>query len=99
MVCHGRPHYRAIIMCPLDEALKRGFVRGDNVLQQADLLKTIVHINESAASPNKKYVRLNMQYYCTRCSNPVEKELAKAPSWCIVEINRGPGADLIISSG
>jgi hypothetical protein len=86
-------------MCPLDEAIKRGFVRTDNLMQQADLLKVLVHINESAASPNKKYVRMNTAYFCSGCSTTVEKELAKTPSWCIVEINRGPGQDLIITSG
>lgn len=37
-----------------------------------------------------KYIRVSEAFACEGCKADLEKEAAKAPSWCCVEIDRGP---------
>lgn len=38
-----------------------------------------------------KYIRVSEAFSCANCRSECEKEAAKAPSWCCVEIDTGPG--------
>ena len=60
------------------------------------LAAILVPIQESTIS-RKLYVRISITYACRRCQREFERALAKGPSWCIVEINRGPGPDKVVS--
>lgn len=42
-------------------------------------------------------VRLSTTYACPSCTPALERTVAKLPDWAIVDINRGPGADKIVS--
>jgi hypothetical protein len=44
-----------------------------------------------------KFVRTGMSYACKRCERDSDREAAKHPSWCFVEIDRGPGAEKVIA--
>jgi len=37
-----------------------------------------------------KYIRVSEAFACAGCRTDLEREAAKAPSWCCVEIDRGP---------
>jgi hypothetical protein len=72
----------------------RVFAKVDDVLQKSPEWV----IKESAKHGGKlpvvdfkdgKYVRISMSYACDRCKATLEREAAKAPSWCCVEIERG----------
>lgn len=40
-----------------------------------------------------KHVRVGDAFACDLCKSVLEKEAAKAPSWVVVEVDRGPGPD------
>lgn len=40
-----------------------------------------------------KHVRVGMAYACDSCKATLERKAASAPSWVVVEIDRGPGPD------
>jgi len=44
-----------------------------------------------------KFVRTGMAYACKNCERDSDREAAKHPSWCFVEIDRGPGAEKVIA--
>jgi hypothetical protein len=79
---------RAIVLAPLEEAVKRGMVH-PNTPHDA-LIPRVVPIQETSAHKPKAYVRISCTYSCKKCQKDMEVALAKGPSWCIVEINRGP---------
>jgi hypothetical protein len=87
---------RAIVMAPFDEAQKRGMVPQGTLVSPA-IMQAIVPIKNSEGQPDP-YVRLSVTHSCTQCSKDFQRALAKAPSWCIVEINEGPKAEAIITS-
>ena len=87
--CGGPPINRAIVMAPLDELRRRGQIPEHVRLSDPALMSVIIPIRESADT-TKLYVRMSCVYSCLTCAAELEKALAKTPSWCIVEINRGP---------
>lgn len=86
--CQGKPHVRAIIMIPLKDAVAQGMVSPETT--PTALAPITVPIQESPGAKPTAYLRLSMTYACSRCRRDMEKQLAKAPSWAIVEINEGP---------
>lgn len=93
--CKRRPVIRAITMAPFDEARKR-YPEIDLIAEMNpnELMHRIVRIRENLTDKEgKPYIRLGIAYSCKSCAPVMEKALARAPSWCIVEINRGPGAE------
>lgn len=94
--CGIRPLIRAITLAPLDEARKRMPSLDSMLMTDPELvMQHIVQINESAGSISgvanpKPYFRLGVAYACKTCAPSMERQLAKGPSWVIVEINRGP---------
>lgn len=86
--CGKRPSVRAIVMAPFDEVQKRGMLP-QGALINPSIMQAIVPIKDAQGLPTP-YVRLSIAYACRTCQPAFERALAKAPSWCIVEINRGP---------
>ena len=90
--CQNKPSIRGIVMMPLDEAEKRGVIppgAGRAPLLFPDLAPALVPIHSGNGKPDF-YLRISLVYSCRLCQKDFEKALAKAPSFCIVEINRGP---------
>ncbi len=90
--CNCKPHIRAIIMWPLDEAEKRGLIPEGSAkmpLLFPAIAPVLVPIKGSGPNPDF-YIRTSMAYSCKQCKKRLFSTLAKAPSWCIVEINEGP---------
>lgn len=97
--CTARPTARAITMAPFDECLRR-MPELEPLLArdpQAILARTVPIRESGLAEHPKPYLRLGIAYSCPRCLPALERTLARAPSWMIVEINRGP-ADRTITS-
>lgn len=86
--CAGPAAIRAIVMVPYDEAVKRQLVPPGHEASQQVLDRTVMlRGSDGKAEP---YVRLSVTYCCTLCQRDFEKALAQAPSWAVVELNRGP---------
>lgn len=99
--CSAKPQLRAIVMIPLDEAEKRGMVppgAAQAPLMFPDIAPVLVPIRESGSAPSF-YVRTSIAYSCKSCRKNFERALASAPSWAIVEINRGPDPTNRVSLG
>lgn len=98
--CSAKPTVRAIVMMSLDDAEKRGLAPpGSSKMPMLfpALQPVLVQLRE-AGSP-RWYVRVSLAYSCSRCRAGFERELAKAPSWAVVEINDGPDSKNRVSLG
>lgn len=83
-------------MAPYDEALKRGLVppghqAGPEVLERTVMLRR----GDGTPEP---HVRLSVTYSCRACQRAFERELARAPSWCVVDLNHGPNPRELVQS-
>lgn len=94
--CSRRPLVRAITMAQVDDA-KRKWPEIAKLTLRA-LMDRIVMI-KGADGQGVPYVRIGIAYACAECRSTMEKTLAKLPSWVLVEINAGPEAPKVISSG
>lgn len=90
--CGRRPLTRVITMMELAEAKKISAVAAMMELGPEAFLQHVVAIKDSAGLP-VPYFRTGVAYACKSCTPLLERVAAKAPSHCIVEINRGPGSD------
>lgn len=43
-----------------------------------------------------KFVRMGEAFACRDCASKLEQEAARAPSWCLVEIDRGPKDEVAV---
>lgn len=89
--CGNKPQVRGIVMVPADEAEKRGLIPKGAASMPAlfpAIAPISIQLNEGGTP--KWYIRMSMAYSCRLCRKDFEKTLAKAPSWCVVEINEGP---------
>jgi len=82
---------RIIILAPVDEISKRDPRFADMVEQCPQQFMEIV-----VRTKYGTMLRLSTTYACHACQRDAERAAAKAPSWCIVDINRGPGKDKTI---
>lgn len=75
-------------MAPYDEAHRRGLVPPGHVAGPEVLARTVM-LNglDGKGTP---HVRLSVTYSCKLCLRTFERQLAKAPSWCVVDLNDGP---------
>jgi len=88
-----RPIARALLLAPLDEAVKRGMIA---VNTPPAMLATIT-VKIKDGSTDKSFIRVSTAYACETCLPTMERTLAKAPSWCIAEIHRGPNPTNAVS--
>lgn len=102
-LCGAPAEFRCIVMAPLDEAKKRDpSIEVMMVVNPERFMKSIVQIQERPGDPKsavKPYFRISVTFGCARCRKTFEKQVAKAPSWCIVEFNDAPPDRRIIVSG
>lgn len=43
-----------------------------------------------------RFIRIGEVYACSHCAPQAEREAAHHPSWCFVDIDRGPGPDRVV---
>lgn len=87
--CGGAPVIQATVFVPYAEAVKRGLVpEGHEAPKQ--VLDVTVMLKSGASGAQEPHVRLSQAYSCRLCQPAFERQLARAPSWAIVDINRGP---------
>jgi len=94
--CGCRPTIRAIVMMELAEARKNPLIDQLMLVDPAAFMESVVQIKGSDGKP-APYYRCSVVYCCQSCRRTMEKQLAKAPSHCIVEINAGPGPDKVVA--
>ncbi len=94
--CGRRPLIRAIVMMELKEARKNPLIDELMLLSPQDFMKGVVQIKQ-ADGRLEPYYRLSVTYACKSCRKAMIKQLAKAPSHCIVEVNEGPGPDKLVT--
>ncbi len=94
---------RVIILMPIDEARKRDGEL-DEMFKHAELLAKAGDPSvwqrlkgRLVDTKHGQHIRISTVYACKACTPALEREVAKAPSWVIVDINRGPGADKPLS--
>lgn len=93
-------------MIPLDELRKRD-PEFDRVASLATInpsaaqqfFSLLVPLKTGSGDSTTPHIRVSTVYACETCRPTLEKALAKQPSWAVVEINRGPPARKIMSSG
>lgn len=88
--CGRPPAVRALVFVPLADARRLGMFGMEELTAAAAaaMLQTVVQLK--GPSGPVSYVRVSSAYSCKSCQPAFEKTLAKAPSWCVVEIQRGP---------
>lgn len=86
--CGARPTVRAITLAPYDEAMRRGLVPPGPEASAAILAASCM-IKGADGNP-VPHVRLGKAFSCPLCRPAFERQLAKLPSWVVVDINRGP---------
>lgn len=89
--CSNKPQVRAIVMMSAVDAEKMGMIpkgAGKAPVLFKELAPFLVKINDGGTP--KWFIRTSMAYSCRACRKDFEKALAKAPSYCVVEINEGP---------
>lgn len=84
---------RIIVLMELQEARKR-----DPLMDSVMAVNPMLFNQLLVPTKYGVFLRVSTVYACKRCTPDAEKVAAKAPSWCIVDINRGPTPDVIISS-
>lgn len=97
--CGAPPAIKAIVLAEYKEAVQRGMIPNigiDGQLNEA-VAKTIVNLR--GPSGPVPHTRLSAAYACSNCAVMMERSLAKAPSWCVVEIHRGPDPTNRVSVG
>lgn len=91
-VCGGPPAIRIRVFAPLDELVRRQpefvAVVAANNPDAPGVVPTVPMGREGAP-----FVKLSDLCACDLCRADAERAAARGPSWCVVEIDRGPGAD------
>lgn len=83
---------RIIVLCPLDELKKRDPLMGDLMMVDPEKFNALL-----VPTIHGPHIRLSTVYACEQCTPAAEKVAAKAPSWMIIDIHRGPKADRFVS--
>jgi hypothetical protein len=81
---------RIIVLVPLAEAKRR-----DPMLEILSMVNPQKFMETLVQTVHGPHIRLTTVYACKACTPAAEKVAAKAPSWAIVDIHRGPGPDRI----
>ncbi len=90
--CGGRPLIRASVFGPLDEVKAKD--PSIELLAQQNPEMFLAMLVPTKLGP---FVRISTAFSCKSCRPDLEKTLAKAPSWCFVDIDAGPGADKMVA--
>lgn len=99
--CKARPQVRAIVMVSAKDAERMGWIppgAGANPRAFPEIVPVLVKLREGGPQ-GTDYVRVSVAYACSVCAPEMERTLAKAPSWAVVEIGRGPDPTNRVSLG
>ena|SRR5260221_14568497 len=86
--CGARPVMRAQVFAPFDECSKRGMLPEGALINPA-ILQAVVQLKGASGQP-EPFIRLSVVYSCKMCQKAFEKQCARAPSWCFVDLEFGP---------
>lgn len=88
---HGSLQTRVIVLAPVAEMRKRDPIM--DALADAQPERFLKMVVQSKDGP---LLRMSTAYACKSCSPALERAVAKgAPSWCVIDIHRGVGADKV----
>jgi len=89
---------RAISFAPLSDLFDKDPMRVRWLAQQNGGQIPIVQFKTGREDASaQKFVRLGEAVYCDICRSACEKAMAKLPSWVLVDWDRGPGKDKVVS--
>lgn len=79
------------VFMPLQEAMERNlalvtYMHRWAVMQGIDQIPTV-----DFGNPPEPFIRASETGWCDNCKSAAEKQAARGPSWCVVEIEKGPG--------
>jgi hypothetical protein len=95
--CGAKPLITCRIFMPLDEMVKANAEMIGRLLLDEKSAKHFM--DQCIQTTSGVYVRTSTAYACKMHEKNLDQAAAKAPSWCIVEFNRGPGADKVVVGG
>ena len=86
---------RIKILAPLAEVTRRN----PELIQRFALSETALVglLSACVQTKNGPYVMVSDPCACQSCKRDLERAAAKAPSWCIVEFDRGPSENLLVA--
>jgi hypothetical protein len=87
--CGGLPVIKATVFMPYDECVRRELLPPGHEASQR-VLSAVLMLRTGANKALEPHVRVSEVFSCRVCQTAFEKQLAKAPSWAVVDINRGP---------
>lgn len=87
--CGASPVISATVFLPYVEAVKRGYIPPGSELSQ-EVASVLISLRTGCNKEEEPHVRLSQAYACRVCQPAFERQLARAPSWAVVDINRGP---------
>ena len=82
---------RCIILAPVDEVKRRDPYF--NLISEVNPQEFLRMIMPTRYGP---MIRISTSYACPMCTPALERAMAKAPDYCIVDIHRGVGKDKIV---
>ena len=82
--CGGASVVRILVFAEYRECLRRSPEFMLKLASEHDGQVPVVDFKQG------KYVRVSCAYACANCRAEAERQAAKAPSWCCVEIDAGP---------
>lgn len=83
---------RILVLCPIDEMKKK-----DPLFDELMMVDPVKFNSILVQTKHGPHVKLSTVYACSRCTPAAERVAAKAPSWMIIDINRGPTPDRAVS--
>lgn len=93
--CGAPASHRAISFSPLGEVLSRqglGYLKW--LQKQNNGMLPLVDFRTGSTHHTEKFVRIGEAFSCDGCFSEMQKQMAKAPSWVLCEIDPGkPTAD------
>lgn len=95
--CGARPLITCRILMPLDELVKRDPQFIGKMLLGKDGAEAFYKL--CVETVHGTYVRVSTVYACKMHEKDLDHAAAQAPSWCIAEFNRGPGAERVVVGG
>lgn len=88
-VCGAHPHICILVYAEATEAGRRGLIPiATSEAAERAIRATMITLSDGGTE--KLYFRAHKIYACAQHQTMAERVAAKAPSWCAVDIQRGP---------
>lgn len=95
--CGAPPQHRAIVMASVKDAVLHQMLDPKSVFDQEFMRSCIVPLQFDKTQKPEHWIRLSATYCCDLCRPTMEKELAKLPSWVLVELSKKPNPTEAVS--